>query len=131
LRLTVIEGATMSKTVMLVDDSPTVRRVMRFALERAGFTVIEACDGDEALNMLDGKRLSAVVCDVAMPKMDGLSFLKEMRARQNYKFTPVVMLTTETRAERKQVARDAGAQAWATKPCQPSELVDIITRLAV
>jgi len=108
----------MSKTVMLVDDSPTVRRVMRFALERAGFAVVEAGDGEQALSMLDGKRLSAVVCDVAMPKLDGLSFLKEMRA-------------TETRAERKQVARDAGAQAWATKPCQPSELVDIITRLAV
>jgi two-component system chemotaxis response regulator CheY len=121
----------MSKVVMLVDDSPTVRRVMRFALERAGYAVIEAVDGEEALSMLDGKRLSAVVCDVAMPKMDGLAFLKEMRAKQNYKFTPVVMLTTETRVERKQIAKDAGAQAWATKPCQPSELVDIITRLAV
>lgn len=121
----------MSKTVMLIDDSPTVRQIMKFALEHAGFDTVEAGDGQQALEILDGRRLSAVVCDIAMPKLDGLSFLKEMRARRDYRFTPVIMLTTEGRAHRKQEAKEIGAQAWATKPCPPSELVDIIKRLAV
>jgi two-component system chemotaxis response regulator CheY len=121
----------MSKTVMLVDDSATVRQIMRVAMERSGYTVIEAADGEAALALLDGRRLSVVVCDVAMPRLDGLSFLKAMRAKQDYRFTPVVMLTTESRPERKQEGRDNGAQAWATKPCPPSQLMDIIKRLAV
>jgi len=121
---------TSTKTVLLVDDSPTVRQVMRLALERAGYGVMEAGDGEHALQQLDGRRVSAIVCDLAMPKLDGMSFLKQMRALQHYRFTPVVMLTTESRAERKQDAKQLGAQAWATKPCPPSQLVDIVNRLA-
>ena len=121
----------MPKTVMLVDDSATVRQVMRFAFEHAGYAVIEAADGEEALATLDGRRVSAVVCDIAMPKLDGLSFLKAMRGLRDYRFTPVVMLTTESRAHRRQEAKDIGAQAWATKPCPPSELVQLINKLAV
>jgi len=121
---------TQEKTVLLVDDSPTVRQVMRFALERAGYGVMEAGDGEQALKQLDGRRVSAIVCDLAMPNLDGMSFLKQMRALQNYRFTPVVMLTTESRTERKQDAKQLGAQAWATKPCPPSQLVDIVNRLA-
>ena len=121
----------MSKTVMLVDDSSTVRQVMRFAFEHAGYNVVEASNGEEALGTLDGRKVSAIVCDIDMPKLDGLSFLKAMRAKRDYRFTPVVMLTTESRAQRKQQAKDSGATAWATKPCPPSELVSLIERLAV
>ena len=118
----------MNKTVMLIDDSPTVRQVMRFALERAGFGVLEAGDGEEALRQLRGGPIGAIVCDVAMPRMGGMEFLQQLRTRNSYRFTPVVMLTTESRTEQKQRAKDSGAQAWATKPCPPSQLVDIVKR---
>ena len=121
----------MSKTVMLVDDSPTVRQVMRFAFEHAQFTVVEASNGQEALDNLNGRKISAVVCDIDMPQLDGLSFLKAMREKRDYRFTPVVMLTTESRAQRKQQAKDSGATAWATKPCPPSDLVQLVQRLTV
>lgn len=121
----------MSKTVMLIDDSPTVRQVMRFAFEHAQYTVIEAGDGESALQSLDGRKVSAIVCDIAMPNLDGLAFLKAMREKHDYRFTPVVMLTTESRAQKKQQAKDSGATAWATKPCPPSELVDLVNRLTV
>ena len=118
----------MTKTVMLIDDSPTVRQVMRFALERAGFGVVEAGNGKEALRQLDGRSMGAIVCDMAMPEMGGMEFLEQLRTRNNYRFTPVVMLTTESRAEKKADAKQLGAQAWATKPCPPSQLVDIVKR---
>lgn len=121
----------MSKTVMLIDDSPTVRQVMRFGFEHAGYLVVEASNGEEALDNLDGRKLSAIVCDIDMPKLDGLSFLKAMREKREYRFTPVVMLTTESRIERKQQAKNSGATAWATKPCPPSDLVDLVNRLTV
>ncbi len=121
----------MSKIVMLVDDSATVRQVMRFAFEHAQYTVIEATDGAAALEALDGRKLSAIVCDIDMPKLDGLSFLKAMREKHGYRFTPVVMLTTESREQRKQQAKESGATAWATKPCPPSDLVDLVNRLTV
>ncbi|MEK8086322.1 response regulator [Aquabacterium sp. A3] len=121
----------MNKTVMLVDDSPTVRQVMRFAFEHAHYAVIEASDGQEALGALDGQKVSAIVCDIAMPTMDGLSFVKALREKRDYRFTPVVMLTTESRPQRKQEAKECGATAWATKPCPPSELVDLVNRLTV
>ena len=121
----------MNKTVMLVDDSSTVRQVMKFAFEHAGYEVIEAGNGEEALAQLNGRRVSAVICDIAMPKIDGLTFLKSMREIRDYRFTPVVMLTTESRPRRKQEAKEVGATAWATKPCPPSELVDLVSRLAV
>ena len=122
-------AAPAAKNVLLVDDSSVVRQVMRFALENDGYGVLEAGDGVAALAMLDGRRISAIVCDLAMPNMDGMTFLKKLRELREYRFTPVVMLTTESRKERKMDAKASGAQAWATKPCQPSQLVDIINRL--
>ncbi len=121
----------MNKMVLLVDDSSTVRQVMRFAFEHAGFSVTEADNGEAALAILDGRKIGAVVCDIAMPKLDGLTFLKSMRGLRDYRFTPVVMLTTESRANRKQEAKESGATAWATKPCPPSELVSLVQRLTV
>ena len=119
----------MSKTVLLVDDSSTVRQIMRIALERAGYAVIEAGDGEEGLKQLAQHKTALVVCDVAMPKMDGMAFVKTMRAQQAFKFIPVIMLTTESRKDRKEQARESGATAWATKPCPPSQLLDIVARL--
>lgn len=119
----------MNKTILLVDDSSTVRQVMRIALERANFGVLEAGDGEEALKLLAAHKVALVVCDVAMPRMDGLTFVKAMRAQQAFKFIPVIMLTTESRQDRKDQARENGATAWATKPCPPSQLLDTVNRL--
>jgi two-component system chemotaxis response regulator CheY len=115
--------------VLVVDDSAAVRLLMRMALERAGFAVSEATDGEDAYELLDGRPLGLVICDLSMPRMDGLAFLRLLRHHPRYRFTPVVVLSTETRPERREAAKAAGAQAFITKPCRPSDLVDAVQRL--
>lgn len=83
----------MSKTVLVVDDSAAIRQVVSITLKGAGYEVIEACDGKDALEKLNGQRVHLIISDVNMPVMDGLTFLKEVKARPEYKFTPVIMLT--------------------------------------
>ena len=119
----------MSRTVMVVDDSSSVRTLVRGALEQAGFDVLEAADGEEAIDLLDGRTLGLVVCDLAMPRMDGLSFLRYLRMHPRYRFTPLVVLSTETRQLVRDSARQQGAQAFVNKPCTPSQLVSAVQRL--
>jgi two-component system chemotaxis response regulator CheY len=119
----------MSKQVMVVDDSGSFRTVVKLALQKAGYEVVEAVDGKDACTKLDGRKLNLIVCDVNMPNMDGLSFLKHVKTQANYKFTPVIMLTTESQEAKKAEGRAAGARAWITKPFQPSQLVDAANRL--
>jgi two-component system, chemotaxis family, chemotaxis protein CheY len=121
----------MGKTVMVVDDSGSFRTVVKLALQKAGYTVIEACDGKDASNKLTGQKINLIVCDVNMPNMDGLSFLKHVKASPAHKFTPVIMLTTESQESKKAEGRAAGARAWITKPFQPSQLVDAVNTLCV
>ena len=116
-------------TVLVVDDSPSVRELLRLALERAGYAVCEATDGEDAYEKLDGRALGMVVCDLSMPRMDGLSFLRLLRHHPRYRFTPVLVLSTETRPERRAAAKAAGAQAYINKPCRPSDLVGVVERL--
>jgi two-component system chemotaxis response regulator CheY len=124
------EGAIeMSKQVMVVDDSGSFRTVVKLALQKAGYEVVEAVDGKDACTKLDGRKLNLIVCDVNMPNMDGLSFLKHVKTQASYKFTPVIMLTTESQEAKKAEGRAAGARAWITKPFQPSQLVDAANRL--
>jgi two-component system, chemotaxis family, chemotaxis protein CheY len=119
------------KTVLLVDDSPSVRTLLRMALEREGYQVLDAEDGEAAIGALDGRPLSAIVSDISMPRMDGMSFMRYLRMHPRYKFTPVLVLSTDTRPEMRQAARDHGANAFLTKPCTPSQLVDAVARLSV
>lgn len=119
----------MSKSIMVVDDSGSFRTVVKLALQKAGYEVVEAVDGQDAAHKLDGRKLNLIVCDVNMPNMDGLTFLKHVKASNNYKFTPVIMLTTESQEAKKAEGRAAGARAWITKPFQPSQLVDAVNRL--
>jgi two-component system, chemotaxis family, chemotaxis protein CheY len=119
----------MSKQVMVVDDSGSFRTVVKLALQKAGYEVVEAVDGKDACTKLDGRKLNLIVCDVNMPNMDGLTFLKHVKTQANYKFTPVIMLTTESQEAKKAEGRAAGARAWITKPFQPSQLVDAANRL--
>ena len=121
----------MSKIVMVVDDSGSFRTVVKLALQKAGYGVIEAQDGKDAVGKLGGQKINLIVCDVNMPNMDGLTFLRHIKTMSAYKFTPVIMLTTESQESKKAEGRAAGARAWITKPFQPSQLVDAVNRLCV
>ncbi|XVJ69419.1 MAG: response regulator [Rhizobacter sp.] len=120
-----------AKTVMIIDDSGSFRTVVKLALAKAGYTVVEAVDGKDAVTKLDGRKYNLIVCDVNMPNMDGLSFLKHLKASAAYKFTPVIMLTTESQESKKAEAKASGARAWITKPFQPSQLVEAAARICV
>ena len=119
----------MAASVLVIDDSASVRQLTRMMLERAGYQVLEACDGEDAYEMLDGRPLGLILCDLAMPRMDGLSFLRWLRQHPRYKFTPLLLLTTETRQTVKDAARAQGAQGFLGKPCTPTQLVTAVQRL--
>lgn len=121
----------MAKTILIVDDSASMRQVVSIALKGAGYQVIEACDGKDALNKLTGIKIHLILSDINMPVMDGISFVKEVKKLDHYKFTPIIMLTTEMEPEKKQAARDAGAKAWVTKPFQPPVLLGAIAKLVL
>lgn len=121
----------MSKTILIVDDSGSFRTVVRLALQKAGFTVVEAADGVEALKRVAEHKVNLVVCDVNMPNMDGITFVKQLKQSAAHKFLPVIMLTTEAQEAKKAEGKAAGARAWITKPFQPSQLVDAVHRLCV
>ena len=112
----------MSKPILVVDDSPSFRALVRMALSRAGHDVVEAADGIEAIEKLDAQQFACIVCDVNMPRLDGVGFVKHLKTTDR-RFTPVVMLTTSTQEAQKDAARAAGVRVWVTKPFQPSDLV--------
>ncbi|MFQ3220561.1 MAG: two-component system chemotaxis response regulator CheY [Paraglaciecola sp.] len=119
----------MSKTILIVDDSASVRSVVVIALRGAGYDVIESCDGQDALGKLTGQKVHLIVSDVNMPIMDGITFVKEVKKLPGYKFTPICMLTTEAGQKKIQEGKDAGAKAWIVKPFQPPKLLDVVTKL--
>jgi len=119
----------MSKTILIVDDSSSVRSVVGLALKGAGYDVIEACDGQDALSKMTGQKIHLVVSDVNMPNMDGITFVKELKKLPAYKFTPVCMLTTEAEESKMQEGKAAGAKAWIIKPFQPPKLLDVVSKL--
>lgn len=119
----------MSKTIMVVDDSGSFRTVAKLALQKAGFQVVEAVDGQDAADKLGTARPNLIVCDVNMPRMDGLSFARHVKASPVHRFVPMIMLTTETQESKKAEGKAAGVRAWITKPFQPSQLVDAVTKL--
>lgn len=119
----------MSKAIMIIDDSASMRQVVSITLKKAGYDMIEACDGKDALNKLTGQKVHLMICDVNMPNMDGISFLKEVKTLPSYKFTPIIMLTTESQETKKQEGRAAGAKAWMVKPFKPEQLLEAISKL--
>ena len=121
----------MAKTILVIDDSASLRQLVRMSLQAAGYDVVEADDGSTALTKLDGRKLHLAVCDVNMPRLDGISFVKQARAKADYRFLPVIMLTTESQESKKAEGRAAGARAWITKPFQPSTLVEAVNKLCV
>ncbi len=118
----------MSKTIMTVDDSASVRQMVSFTLKNAGYGVIEAADGKDALGKLKGK-VDMIVTDLNMPNMDGIELIRNVRAIPSYKFIPIVMLTTESQAARKQEGKLAGATGWIVKPFKPDQLLAIVQKV--
>lgn len=121
----------MSKTIMIVDDSASLRQVVSIALKGAGYETVEACDGMDALGKLNGDKIHLIISDVNMPNMDGITFLKEVKKLPNYKFTPVIMLTTESQQEKKNEGQAAGAKAWVVKPFQPQTMLAAVSKLVM
>jgi two-component system chemotaxis response regulator CheY len=119
----------MAKTILVVDDSSSMRQVVGMALKGGGYDVVEACDGRDALTKLDGRKLHLIVSDVNMPNMDGISFVKAAKLLPAYKFVPVIMLTTEGSDEKKKAGQEAGAKAWVVKPFQPQQLLAVVSKL--
>jgi two-component system chemotaxis response regulator CheY len=121
----------MAKLIMVVDDSASMRRVVGISLKTAGYDVIEGVDGKDALSKLTGQKVHMIISDVNMPVMDGIAFLKAVKQMPAYKFTPVIMLTTESAEEKKREGQAAGARAWVVKPFQPEQLVSAVQRLCL
>jgi two-component system, chemotaxis family, chemotaxis protein CheY len=120
----------MSKTILIVDDSASLRTVVKMALVRAGYDVVEAGDGKEGLAQLDKlAKVHLIVSDVNMPHMDGITFVGHVKQHPRHRFAPVVMLTTEGQDEKKQQGRAAGAKAWIVKPFNPPQLLDAVSKL--
>ncbi|PPD18429.1 MAG: two-component system response regulator [Methylobacter sp.] len=119
----------MSKTILVIDDSASVRQVAGIALKGAGYSVIEAVDGQDALSKLDGTKIHLIISDVNMPNMDGITFVKEAKKLPAYKFTPIIMLTTESQESKKQEGQAAGAKAWIVKPFQPTTMLAAVSKL--
>ncbi|CCE24797.1 MULTISPECIES: response regulator [Methylotuvimicrobium] len=121
----------MAKTIMIVDDSASIRQVVSIALKGGGYDVLEACDGKDALNKLKGQKIHLIITDVNMPNMDGITFVQEVKKLPDYKFTPMMMLTTEAAEDKKQAGKAAGAKAWLTKPFQPQTLMTAVSKLVL
>lgn len=119
----------MAKTIMIVDDSISLRQVVGIALKGAGYEVIEGSDGKDALGKLTGQKVHLIISDVNMPNMDGISFLKAVKQMPAYKFTPVIMLTTESQEAKKREGQAAGAKAWVVKPFKPDLLLTAVQKL--
>ena len=121
----------MAKTIMIVDDSASLRQVVGITLRGAGYEVIEGDDGQSALAKLTGQRVHLIISDVKMPRMDGITFVTAVKQMPAYKFTPVVMLTTESADAKKREGQAAGAKAWMTKPFRPDQLLGVVQKLVL
>jgi len=119
----------MTRTVMIVDDSSSLRQVVSIVLKGAGYEVLEAANGEDAVAQLDGRKINLIISDVNMPKMDGITLVKEIKKRPDYKFTPIMMLTTVSDDGKKREGQAAGAKAWLVKPFVPAQMLTAVMKL--
>lgn len=120
----------MGRKVLVVDDSRSIVALVRIALENAGHEVFTAEDGEEGLRRLDeAGGMDLVICDLNMPGMDGIEMLRKAKSSEQHRFTPFLMLTTETQERMREQARAAGARAWISKPFTEEQLLDAVTKL--
>ena len=118
----------MAGTVLVVDDSVSMRQLVAFSLKEAGYDVVSAVHGKEALEKIDGTRFDMVITDLNMPEMSGIEFIRQVRSRSEYKVTPIVMLMTETREPKEKEGREAGANGGIVKPFTPQQLVKVVRK---
>jgi two-component system chemotaxis response regulator CheY len=116
--------------ILTVDDSRTMRDMLRMALVKAGFDVVAAVDGEHGLEVLMECGADVIITDINMPKLDGFGFIERVRAGDSHRTTPILVLTTESDAEKKNRAKQAGATGWIVKPFHPDKLIDAIRRVA-
>lgn len=119
----------MPKTIMTVDDSASVRQMVAFTLKEAGYDVIEACDGKDALTKIGKQPVHMIITDLNMPNMDGISLIRAARAIPTLKFIPIIMLTTESQETKKTEGKSAGATGWIIKPFRPEQLLAVTKKV--
>lgn len=119
----------MTKTILAVDDSGSLRQMVAFSLERAGYEVVQAVDGQDGLNKARDKTVDLVLTDHNMPVMDGLTLIKKLRELDSYKTVPILMLTTESSVDMKNEGKAAGANGWLIKPFHPDRLIDVVQKV--
>ena len=119
----------MAKTVLCVDDSASIRQMVGFTLKSAGYEVVEAVDGMDGLDKAKARSVTLVLTDQNMPRMDGLTLIKSLRALPAYKSVPILMLTTESSDAMKAQGRAAGATGWLVKPFDPQKLIEVVRKV--
>lgn len=119
----------MVKKILTVDDSATMRQMVTYTLKGAGFDVVEAEDGVQALAVLDKTPVDVVITDLNMPNMDGFGLIERIRGTARYQYTPILMLTTESDVEKKERGKAAGATGWIVKPFNPEKLVQVVNKV--
>ncbi len=119
----------MAKKALTVDDSRTMREMVSFTLKGAGYEVVEAEDGKDALVKIAANKVDVVITDLNMPNMNGFELIRALRADSNYKFTPILMLTTEGDGSKKEEGKAAGATGWIVKPFNPEKLVEVVKKV--
>jgi two-component system, chemotaxis family, chemotaxis protein CheY len=124
------EEALMSKRVLTIDDSKTIRDMLMLTLAEAGFEVLQAVDGQDGLDVLEKEKVDVVITDINMPRMDGYGVIRHLRSSSAHKSMPILVLTTESEAEKKNLARAAGATGWMVKPFDPERLIATINKVA-
>ncbi len=116
-------------SILAVDDSASMRQMVSFTLKNAGYDVVEAVDGQDALEKARSRRFDLVLTDQNMPRLDGIGLTKQLRTDPNFKATPILILTTESSDEMKQAGRAAGATGWLVKPFDPTKLIEVVRKV--
>ena len=119
----------MSKNILAVYDSVTMRQTISTTLEKEGYSVTLANDGMDAISKLDGNKYHVIVTDINMPNMDGIRLIQEVRKLASHKFTPIIVLTTESQPEKKEEGKNAGATGWIIKPFKPEQLIAVVKKV--
>lgn len=118
-----------ASSILAVDDSPSMRRMVSVTLKRAGYQVVDAADGQEAFEIAQKRSVDLVLTDINMPRMDGITLIQKLRTLPSYRFTPILTLTTESSAEKKAQGKAAGATGWIVKPFNPDQLLSTLRRV--
>ncbi|KAF1047650.1 response regulator [Xylophilus sp.] len=117
------------QTILAVDDSPSMRKMVSFTLTSAGYNVVEAVDGQDAYEKAQQHAINLVLADQNMPRLDGIGLTRRLREHPDFKTTPILILTTESSDQMKQAGRAAGATGWLVKPFDPNRLIEVIKKV--